>query len=98
VDATVEEMMATTGLTKESGEALRSIVRLSDTTRDQIGSIAAASAEQSAASKDVNRGVEDVNRIAVNAVAGMDACTKGMHVLLEQVKELDSLTEVLRAG
>jgi methyl-accepting chemotaxis protein len=98
VDATVDEMMATTGLTKESGEALQSIVRLSDTTRDQIGSIAAASAEQSAASKDVNRGVEDVNRIAVDTVTSMDECTKGMHVLLEQVKELDSLIEVLRAG
>ena len=96
VDATVLEIATTTDLAKESGEALQTIVRLSDTTRDQISSIATASAAQSVTSQAINQSVEDVNRIAMDAVAGMDQCTKGMHVLLEQVKELDNLIVVLR--
>ncbi|MDR0238886.1 MAG: methyl-accepting chemotaxis protein [Deltaproteobacteria bacterium] len=98
VDATLTEMTATTGLAKESGEALQSIVLLSDTTRDQISSIAAASTQQSATSEEINRSVEDVNRIALDTVAGMRQCMQDTHVLLEQVRELERLIAQLRAG
>jgi len=98
VDATVAEMKTTTGLAKESGESMQTIVRLSDMTRDQIGSIATASSEQSVTSQAINQSVEDVHRIAMDTVAGMAQCTKDVHALLEQIKELDSLIMVLRAG
>jgi methyl-accepting chemotaxis protein len=97
VDATVAEMMTTTGLAKESGEALQAIVRFSDTTKEQVSSMAAASAKQSATSEEINRSVEDVNRIAMDTVAAMVQCTQDMHVLLEQVRALDHLIAVLHA-
>ena len=98
VDATVGKMMTTTGLARESGEALRSIVHLSDETRDQINSIATASAEQSATSEEINRSVDDVNRIAMDTAAAMEQSTKGMRALLDQTKALDRLIAELRAG
>ena len=98
VDTTVAGMLTTTELVKDSGEALQTIVHLSDETRDQISSIATASAEQSATSEEINRSVEDVNRIAMETVEAMGQSTKGMQTLLEQTKALDRLIGELRAG
>ncbi len=98
VDATVAGMATTTGLTRQSGEALRAIVHFSDETRSQITSIATASAEQSATSEEINRSVEDVNRIAMETVTAMEHSTKGMLELLEQTKALERLVIELRAG
>ena len=96
VDKTVAGMMETTALTHEAGASLRKIVELSDETRDQISSIATASAEQSATSEEINRSVEDVNRIAVETVSGMEQCTRAVARLLEQTNALDRLIGELR--
>ncbi len=98
VDATVAQMVTTTDLARQSGEALQAIVRLSDQTRDQINSIATASAEQSATSEEINHSVDDVNRIAIDTVSAMEKSLEGMRELLEQTKALDRLITELHAG
>lgn len=98
VDTTVAEMLTTTDLAKESGEALQTIVQLSEQTRNQINSIATASAKQSVASKEINRSVDDVNRIALDTVAAVEQSTKRMSALLEQTHALGRLIAELRAG
>ena len=97
VDATVSGMMAVTQLAKASGSALQAIVDLSDRTRDQISSIATASAEQSATSEEINRSIEDVNLLAVHTVNSMAQSTEGIQALLEQTRALEKLIETLRA-
>ncbi|CAK7007940.1 MAG: hypothetical protein DESF_00305 [Desulfovibrio sp.] len=97
VDATVADMTAATELAKTSGVALQAIVDLSDRTRDQISSIATASAEQSATSEEINRSIEDVNHIAVQTAASMAQSTVRMRALLEQTTALERLIETLRA-
>ena len=97
VDATVTGMTAVTGLAKASRNALQAIVELSDSTRDQISSIATASAEQSATSEEINRSIEDVNLLAVQTVNSMAQSTEGIQALLEQTRALEHLIETLRA-
>ena len=48
-----------------SGTALREIVELVDSTAQQVQSIATAAEEQSATSEEINRSIEDVNRISL---------------------------------
>ncbi len=97
VDSTVSQMMATSDLAKESGTALQSIVELFNQNRDQINSIATASAQQSATSEEINRSVDDVNRIAVETAAAMEQSTKGMQQLLNQTQALGHLIAELRS-
>ena len=97
VDGTVRGISKTAELAKESGERLDEIVVLSDGTRDQIDSIATASAEQSATSEEINRSVDDVNRIAMETVEAMENSTQGMRTLLEQTQALEKLVVELRA-
>ena len=97
VDATVTGMTAVTELAKASGNALQAIVDLSDRTRDQISSIATASAEQSATSEEINRSIDDVNRLAEETVISMAQSTEGIQALLEQTRALEHLIETLRA-
>ena len=70
---------------------------MSDGTRDQIDSIATASAEQSATSEEINRSVDDVNRIAMETVEAMKNSTQGMRTLLEQTQALENLVVELRS-
>ncbi len=97
VDGTVAGISKTAELAKESGERLSEIVVLSDGTRDQIDSIATASAEQSATSEEINRSVDDVNRIAMETVEAMKNSTQGMRTLLEQTQALENLVVELRS-
>ena len=54
-----------TGLANTSGDALKEIVGLVESTTDQVRSIATASEEQSSASEEINHSIEDVNRVSM---------------------------------
>jgi methyl-accepting chemotaxis protein len=63
VDQAVRAIEQATALTGRSGEALRTIVTLVDRATDQVRSIASASEQQSAASEEINRSIEDIHTL-----------------------------------
>ena len=76
-----------------SGRFMDDIVGIVDATASQVASIATASEEQSATSEQINRAVEEVNRIAGETAAGMETATAALSALSDLSCELD---EVIR--
>ncbi len=85
-----------THLATLSGEALRQIVTLADTTTDQVRSIATASEEQSSASEEINRSLEDVNRVSLETSETMRHSTLAVDDLASQAQSLKALIEAMK--
>ncbi|WP_035064905.1 methyl-accepting chemotaxis protein [Nitratidesulfovibrio termitidis] len=60
-----------TGMARRSGDVLREIVGLVESTADQVRSIATASEQQSAASEEINRSTDEITRIAAETAEAM---------------------------
>jgi methyl-accepting chemotaxis protein len=65
-----QAVSSSTELAQTSGETLREIVTLIETVADQVSSIATAADQQSAASDEINRSMDEINRIS-EATAGL---------------------------
>ncbi len=78
-----------TGLSEESGKALKEIVEIVGNSTDQIRSIATASEEQSAASEQIAQSASQVNTIAEETASAMEQSAVA-------VSELAKLAEQLR--
>ncbi|KAF0234526.1 MAG: methyl-accepting chemotaxis [Desulfovibrionaceae bacterium] len=89
VEDAVSSIDVVTDLANRSGDALHEIVSLVDLTTDQVRSIATASEQQSATSEEINRSVEDVNRISSET---SDAMRQSAHA----VGELANQSQVLK--
>ncbi|MCK9239534.1 methyl-accepting chemotaxis protein [Desulfocurvus sp.] len=76
-------------LATDSGRAQEEIVRLVEMNTVQVEGIASASEEQSASSEQINRAVDEVNRIAGESMAGMQRS-------YDAVAALQGLAEDLR--
>ena len=86
-----------TDLVQAAGESLVNILKISHTTAIKVQSIAAASEEQSASSDEINKGTEEVNRIAISnaelmghadaAVKELDAITRRIAALVEEMQK-----------
>ena len=98
VKKTVETVADTTRLATQSGEALNEIVTLADMVASQIHSIATASEQQSATSEEINRSIEDINRISLEASDGMRQSALAVGELASQSGVLTSLIEDMRSG
>jgi methyl-accepting chemotaxis protein len=94
VDSSVTETDESTVLAKKSGEALVEIVRLVGLATDQVRSIATASEQQSAASEEINRSIEDVNTISCETA---EAMTQAVSELANQNLNLKSLIEHMQS-
>ena len=70
-DRAVQSVGAATDLAKRSGEALAAIVGLVEAAADQVRSIATAAEEQSAASEEIGRTVDQINRISGETAQAM---------------------------
>ncbi|WP_371682113.1 methyl-accepting chemotaxis protein [Nitratidesulfovibrio sp. HK-II] len=92
---TVEE--ATT-LANRSGDALAEIVQLIGTAADQVHSIATASEEQSATSEQINRSVEEVNRISADTANAMQQSARAVAELAVQTQNLRALIDKMKSG
>ena len=79
------------GLATSAGGTLGEIVTLVDSAADQVRSIATASEQQSATSEEINRSIEDINRISADSAQAMDLAGRAVAELVEQAQELGAL-------
>jgi len=96
VERAVEAVTEATRLANESGESLRTILALSESTADKVRSIATASEQQSAASEQINRAIEEINAIATHTAEGMAESSIALQSLSEQASELQQLIEKMQ--
>ena len=97
VDQAAHKVEEATELAAKSGDALRAIVALVDTTTDQIRSIATASEQQSATSEEINRAIEAVNRISSETSDAMRQSAQAVLELANQAQSLRALTMDMKA-
>ena len=98
VKRTVEVIEQATSRAAQSGEALGEIVTLADAVASQIHSIATASEQQSATSEEINRSIEDINRISLEASDGMRQSALAVGELANQSSVLTRLIDEMRSG
>jgi len=78
-------------LATSAGATLGEIVRLVDAAADQVRSIATASEQQSSTSEEINRSIEDINRISADSAQAMELAGRAVDELVEQARELGTL-------
>jgi methyl-accepting chemotaxis protein len=83
-------------LADTSGQTLGQIVRLVDAAADQVRSIATASEQQSATSEEINRSIEDVNRISSETAEAMRQSSRVVDSLVEQARGLSGIIAELQ--
>ncbi len=98
VDQAVRMIDDATGLASKSGESLNEIVTLVDLTTDQVRSIATASEQQSAASEEINRSIEDVSRISSETSDAMRQSAQAVGDLANQAQVLKTLVDGMNSG
>lgn len=91
VDVAVEAIQEATALAGRSGNALITIVGMTDKTAEQVGAIAKTSAKQSATSGGITKTILNVNEAAGQTVQAMDDAATAVGTLAEQVKILNGL-------
>ncbi|MTJ92250.1 MAG: HAMP domain-containing protein [Desulfovibrio sp.] len=98
VDQVVGMIDSTTELAGTSGTALREIVELVDATAQQVQSIATAAEEQSATSEEINRSIEDVNRISLETSSAMQHSAGAVAEMAQQAQVLRGLIANMKSG
>ncbi|UZP65913.1 methyl-accepting chemotaxis protein [Desulfovibrio mangrovi] len=96
VDTAAEAIDQATGLVVASGEALAEIVRLSETSADQIRGIATAAEEQSAASEEITQTLEEVNSLSAQIAEGIAQSTLAQQELASQSARLKELIDKIK--
>ena len=91
VDRAVKTIEDATVLAHKSGESLKEIVSLVDAASDQVRSIATASEEQSSASDEINRSIEQVAAISSQTVQAMTQAAQAVSELARQTQVLQNL-------
>ena len=97
VDQTVESVKGATQLAAKSGKELREIVNLAESTSDQVRSIATAAEQQSAASEQITRSVEEIDRISTDNAEAMQASSEAIEDLNAGLNELSGLVKELKS-
>ena len=92
VEQTAETIASVTVLARQSGDALKELLKLASASTAQAQSIATASEEQSASSETIHRSLEDINRLALMTATAMDQATA---VLGELHNQTDILVGVM---
>ncbi|GFK94881.1 Methyl-accepting chemotaxis protein McpA [Fundidesulfovibrio magnetotacticus] len=85
-------------LARTSGAALAEIVSLVEHALDQVRSIATASEEQSAASEEINRSVDEIRELAGRIAQGMTRSEEILHELAHQSDSLETIITSLRGN
>lgn len=91
VDRVAEEIQTTASLTEKSGASLSEIMRLTDSTADQVRAIATASEEQSAASEEINHIIVEINTIAGENAVNMRKANDTVGQVAKQAQILKDL-------
>jgi methyl-accepting chemotaxis protein len=98
VEAAVDTIGKATELAERSGQALEGILDLVQQAADQVRSIATASEEQSAASEQINRSIEEINTISSGTTDNMRQSSGEVEELSRQAKVLTDLVLSLDSG
>ena len=96
MDTAVSAVGETTGLAEKSGQALRHIVTMTETTTEEIRQIATAVQQQSAASDEINRALTDISLISEETAQGMDDAREELERLSGSTAQLATLIDELR--
>jgi methyl-accepting chemotaxis protein len=98
MNQSVSAIQDATRLANQSGDALREILALAEQAADQVRSIATAAEQQSATSEEINRGVEDINRITSETSEVMHQSGQAISELAREALELRELVHRLQKG
>ena len=96
VDLAAKAIDDATTLINQSGEALQEIVRMADSTADQVNAIATSVEEQSATSDNINHSVAEMSDIAGRTAKTMQESAQAVTELARQASELQKLVEELK--
>jgi methyl-accepting chemotaxis protein len=96
MDTAVTAVAATTDLADKSSQALRHIVAMAETTTDEIGLIAAAIEQQTAAAEEINRALTDISLVSDETAQGMDDARGELGRLSQSTGQLAGLIDDLR--
>jgi methyl-accepting chemotaxis protein len=97
VEQTVADLGEMFKMSTQSGEVLFHIVSDTEESAEQIQGIATAAEQQSATSEQINRSVEEINRITTETSQGIHESVTALHMLADQVGELEDLINVLKS-
>ncbi|OEU68008.1 MAG: hypothetical protein BA863_12680 [Desulfovibrio sp. S3730MH75] len=98
VEGAVVAVNKATEFANASKTSLAEILTLVLSTSDQVRSIATASEEQSNASEDINRAVEDIKLVSSETAEGMLQANQAIGELARLASDLKQLIEKLRAN
>ncbi|EGJ51593.1 methyl-accepting chemotaxis protein [Desulfocurvibacter africanus] len=92
MDRAVTAVESAVVLANNSGTALQEIVKLVNTTTDQVRSIATAAEEQSSTSEQIGQAIVEVNRIAGDTAQGMSESVQAISELVALADRLRDLS------
>ncbi len=98
MDIASGDISKATGLSSESGDALRQIVELSDSNNLQVQRIATGAKEQTQAAEGINRSVGEVHKVASETADGMHQSAMAIGELAEMAAELRKIVDEFKAG
>lgn len=96
MDSAVDQVEQATTYAGASGQALDAIVGTVEDTVGQISAIAAASEEQSVASEQINRSIDEVNGVMAGTAKSMAEARQETDKLVTLAEKLADLTERLK--
>ena len=91
MDKAVEQVVQATEFANQSGTALKEIVATVEATAGQVNAIAVASGQQSAASEEINRSIDNVTNVAHQTAGAMGEAQKAVADLALQAGGLTEL-------
>ncbi len=91
-----EAIVKNMSLVEETGTLLQEMVKMSNTSMDQIRSIATAAEEQSAASEQITRSTEEVNNISQATKEIMERTATLSNHLAELIEQLNTTIENMK--
>ena len=96
VEGAVNAIASNNELAEQSGHALQEILSVAEIAADKVRAIATAAEEESAASEEITRGTEDINRLAEQALEGTKIAKDAVNELGAQVAHLNNLLQQLK--
>lgn len=96
MDEASSSVAQSTNLAENAGNALGKIVSTVESSSDQIRAIATASEEQTASSNEINRAIEDINRISFETAEGMSSAKDNLKTLAELTQNIHLTIERIR--
>ncbi|CCO22977.1 HAMP domain-containing methyl-accepting chemotaxis protein [Maridesulfovibrio hydrothermalis] len=84
-----------TELANQAGDVLKEIVAFSDSSSEQVQSIAAASEQQSATAEEITRSTEEVDKISQETSSAMNEAARSVDEIATMTRELDKLVQAM---